>query len=119
MTVDASAEPVRPDEAGGLRLGVPKQVGARTERDQAAGLGCGGLAGGLSGRAVGRRAERGGGENRQRPSESDAFAKVHHLIYTSQTPQPSHPEVSGFAVGENKRSKGLSTPPPGHERNSE
>ena len=92
-TTGPPAEPVRPDEARGLRLGVPEQVGAAAERDEAAGLGGGALARGLSGRAVGRCAERGGGENRQRRTESDAFAEVHHLIYTSQTPQPSHPEV--------------------------
>ena len=86
-------EPVGPDEAGRLGLGVPKQIRTRAERDQAAGLGGGALARGLGSRAVGRRAERGGGENRQRRSKSDAFADAHHLIYTSQTPQPSPPEV--------------------------
>ena len=107
-----ATEPVRPDEARRLRLGVPEQVGAAAERDQAAGLGGGALSRGLSGRAVGRCAERGGGENRQRRSESDAFAEVHHLIYTSQTAQPSHAEVSSFREREHKAGKGPSTPPP-------
>ncbi len=79
-------EPVWPDEASGLRLGVPEQIGASAERDEAAGLGRGVGTRALGGREVGCAAKCGGGnEDRERREQSDAFSEVHHLVYTSQT----------------------------------
>ena len=73
----------------------------------------------LSGRAVGGRAERGGDENRQRRGERDAFAEVHHLIYTPQTRATVTPGSVEFGVEGTRCSARACQSPPGHERSSQ
>ena len=106
------AEPVGPDEASGLRLGVPEQVGAAAERDEAAGLGGGALARGLSGRASVVAPSAAAARIASAAAKATRFRKSITSFIRHKSVNRHIRKCEVLHRGKNERSKGLSTPPP-------